>query len=370
MPASIRFAAQCFSSEAQSLSRSNTAQLVQGDLVTSMRCFFISRFRQSPTLFRPSPYLRYNETMERIDKAFKTFTWVDIVKPDHSDRVNLQKEFEIQAPDINSLFRKSRRSKISRYDSHAFVVLLYPVYDEKLRILNTAEVDIIVKPHTIVTITDGILPPMKKFVQRMRTDRDVESAATQSPERFIYEMVMTILDEAYLMLDHMDEDVDHIEEGIFNDQEREMVGEISIIRRNITDFRKIMQGQRSTLKYFEQFLCDNTTFVMTLKDTFYGNLISHTTEIWNILEGLKERIEALQETNESLISFRINDTIRVLTIISVTLLPLGVIAGVFGMNAEHTPFSGIDNDFWFFLGVMGLSLLITLYYFRRNGWIR
>lgn len=308
--------------------------------------------------------------MERTEKQFKTFRWIDVVKPDHSARASIQKEFNIQAPDINDLFRKSRRSKINCYDNYAFVVLLYPVYDEKMRVLNTAEVDIIVTRDTVVTIREGLLLPLKKFINGMRSDRDDESASTQSPERFIYEMVMAILYESYLMLDHMDEDVDNIEEAIFNEQEREMVGEISIVRRNITDFRKIMQGQRATLRHFERFIINHEGFVMTQKDTFYGDLIDHATEVWNILEGLKERIEALQETNESLISFKLNDTMRVLTILSVIMLPMAVIAGIFGMNARNMPFIGGSNDFWILISIMVLSLLITLYYFRRNGWIR
>jgi magnesium transporter len=87
-----------------------------------------------------------------------------------------------------------------------------------------------------------------------------------------------------------------------------------------------------------------------------------------MLENYKEVIEALEDTNESVISHRVNDVLRVLTVISVVLLPLTLVASVFGMNVR-VPGQGTIGAFWIIVGTMVVMLGGLLGLFRRRGWL-
>ena len=87
-----------------------------------------------------------------------------------------------------------------------------------------------------------------------------------------------------------------------------------------------------------------------------------------MLENYKEVVEALEETNESVISHRLNDIIRVLTSVSVVLLPLTLIASIWGMNVR-VPGEGSIEAFWIVIAAMAVLLVGMLAYFRKRGWL-
>ena len=102
---------------------------------------------------------------------------------------------------------------------------------------------------------------------------------------------------------------------------------------------------------------------------YFDNLVEHTKDIWDTLENQKDTINALQETNESLITFQLNDIMKLLTIISVIMLPAGLVASLFSTNAEYTPLVGTPGDFWMLVGLMGLVALGMIAFFRKKKWL-
>jgi Mg2+ and Co2+ transporter CorA len=172
------------------------------------------------------------------------------------------------------------------------------------------------------------------------------------------------------MIDHLIADCDNIQQAIFSGQERKMVSEILIIRRNITDFRKIMQIHKNVVKKSINHFTANPSFMMKKTDVYFESLLDNAKEIWDMLENLKERIEALQQTNESQISFTLSDTMRILTIISVFTFPLTLLATIFAMRVEGgMPFVGSVNGFWYIIGIMGCIWLIMIAIFKNRRWM-
>jgi magnesium transporter len=103
-------------------------------------------------------------------------------------------------------------------------------------------------------------------------------------------------------------------------------------------------------------------------EIYFDDIVDAHERIWDMLENDKEVIVALEETNESVISHRVNDVLRVLTSISVIVLPLTLIASIWGMNVG-VPGEGNHTDFWIILGVMAALLISMVVYFRRRGWL-
>ncbi len=103
-------------------------------------------------------------------------------------------------------------------------------------------------------------------------------------------------------------------------------------------------------------------------DVYFDDLTDASERIWDVLENFKEIAESLESSNESVLSHRLNDSLRILTAASVVLLPLTLIASVWGMNVP-VPGEGAAGSFWFIMGVMAILLVGMVLYFRRRGWL-
>jgi magnesium transporter len=103
-------------------------------------------------------------------------------------------------------------------------------------------------------------------------------------------------------------------------------------------------------------------------EVYFDDIVDAAERIWDMLENYKEVVEALEDTNESVLSHRVNDILRVLTAISVVVLPLTLIASIFGMNTG-VPWEGNIAGFWIIVGVMVAMLAGMIGYFRHRGWL-
>ncbi|MEA2397920.1 MAG: magnesium transporter, partial [Thermoleophilaceae bacterium] len=159
--------------------------------------------------------------------------------------------------------------------------------------------------------------------------------------------------------------LDRIEEEIFEGRAEEIVRDISNVKQEIINFRKIIRPQRPVLRDLER---TKQVYLPEEHELYFDDIVDASERVWDMLENYKEVVEALEETNESVISHRLNDAIRVLTSFSVVLLPLTLIASIWGMNV-HVLGQGSTEAFWVIIGVMIVVLVGMLAYFRRRGWL-
>ena len=137
------------------------------------------------------------------------------------------------------------------------------------------------------------------------------------------------------------------------------------MKQEIISYRKIIKPERSTLRLLERRV---ERFLPEELEIYYDDIVDASERIWDLLDNYKEVADALEQTNESVISHRQNDVLRLLTIFSVTMLPLTVITGVFGMNVLF-PGEGTHEAFWIILGVLAATLTGMVAFFRIKRWI-
>src|SRR5262249_53048286 len=147
----------------------------------------------------------------------------------------------------------------------------------------------------------------------------------------------------------------------------EVVRDISNVKQEIINFRKVIRPQRTVLHDLEN---AKQRFMAREGDleVYFDDIVDAHERIWDMLENYKEVIEALEETNESVLSHRVNDILRVLTSISVIVLPLTLIASIWGMNVG-VPGEGDTTDFFVVVGVMVVIMVGMVAWFRRRGWL-
>lgn len=291
-------------------------------------------------------------------KNKKSLKWIDIDGPSEKNLKKLQETYHFHDLDIVDCLSFTHRSKIDYYDDYTFVIFLYPIFVKKTREIIASEFDFWIGKNYLISAHNNSDNPLSALFNECKNKQSCkDKILTLPPERLMYEIHLRFVNYCMPMINHLDEDLDNIEKKIFNGYEKAMVKEISIIRRNITDYRKIVEPHKNILNKLMKHFKQNEIYSMNEKDVYFENLIDYAQEMWNALDSFKERIEALQETNESLIGFKLNDNMSLLTIVSLILIPVNLLATIFGMNTSNAPI----NDFWTLIGLISiLGLSITL----------
>jgi magnesium transporter len=137
------------------------------------------------------------------------------------------------------------------------------------------------------------------------------------------------------------------------------------VKQEIISYRKIIKPERSTLRLLERHV---PRFLPEDLELYFDDIVDAAERVWDLLDNYKEVVEALEDTNESVISHRQNDVLRVLTVFSVILLPLTVITGIFGMNVKF-PGEGQPIGFWTVIGVMAAIIVSLVGFFRYKRWL-
>jgi magnesium transporter len=292
--------------------------------------------------------------------------WINIERPRQIDRAWLEEHFDFHPLDYEDVFSRNQRPKVDEYDGYLFVVLHFPVFDKRVNRLNAAELDIFVGPDFLITLPNESLAPLQYVFDRCRTNEDVrEDMFNKGAGYLLYKVVDACVDASFPMLRKMGLKLERLEQAIFDEEaNREIVRDLSNAKQEIINFRKIVRPQRVALKDLER----TKRYVTGELDIYFDDINDASERVWDMLENFKEVIEGLENTNESVLSHRLNDSIRVLTAFSVIMLPLTLIASVLGMNVG-VPGQGSIHAFWITIAVMLSVLTGMILWFRRRGWL-
>jgi magnesium transporter len=292
--------------------------------------------------------------------------WINIERPRHADQAWLEERFDFHALDYEDVFSRNQRPKVDEYEEYLFIVLHFPRYDKTVSRLNAAELDIFVGPDYIITLPNEPLQPVEYLFERCRTNEELrEQLFSKGSGYLLYKIVDNCVDASFPMLRKIGNKLERIEEQIFEGRTMEVVRDISNAKQEIINFRKIVRPQRTTFRDLER---TKQRYIPDDLDIYFDDIIDAFERVWDMLENFREVIEGLESTNESAISHRVNDTLRVLTAFSVVILPLTLIASIWGMNVK-VPGEGESLPFFYVLGVMVVVLVGMLAFFRRRGFL-
>jgi magnesium transporter len=304
--------------------------------------------------------------VEQIDSS--GLRWVNIERPGGLEREWLEDNFEFHALDLEDVLSRNQRPKIDVYDDYLFIVLHFPVFDPAAGRLGTGELDLFVGPGYVVTIPNQPLQPVAYLFERCRAKEELrEQIFSRGSGYLLYRLVDDSFDYCFPMLRKIGNKLDALEDDIFEERAEEVVRDISNVKQEIINFRKVIRPQRPVLRDLERVKQRYLATDLDL-EIYFDDIVDAHERIWDMLENYKEVVGALAETNESVISHRVNDILRVLTSISVIVLPLTLIASIWGANV-HVPGEGDATAFWILLGAMVAMLVGMVAYFRNRGWL-
>ena len=305
----------------------------------------------------------------RQELAAHGLRWINIERPGSDEGAWLKGEFGFHSLDIEDVFSRNQRSKLDVYDEYLFLVMQLPGYEKVRRRLIALELDIFIGPDYLITLPNRPIPPLEALFERMSERPDlVESVFGRGSGYLLYKIVDACVDASFPMLRKMGLKLDQLEEDIFEEtRTSEIVREINDLKQEIIAFRRIVRPQRAVLRDLER---TKTRYLHAEDeiDIYFDDISDAAARIWDLLENYKEVIESLEATNESVLSHRLNDAIKVLNAVSVLVLPATLIASIWGMNVQLPQVGGLA-DWWILMIVMVLTIVVTVVYMRRRGWL-
>ncbi len=295
-------------------------------------------------------------------------TWVNIERPTPQDMETLRQRYPHFHPlDLEDCLSRIERPKIDEYEDYLFIIMQFPVFDASSRMSKPGEVDLFIGKGYLVTVHDGDLWPIANLFDDCQLDESVrEKHMSQGASRLMHDVIDRLVDYCFPILYKVDANIREIEEDIFTDEVPGVVRELSWVRRDIIALQRIVKPQIAILANLAQ---QDRPFIREDLDVYFDDVLDHLHKAWDMLQDHRDVIEGLDDTANTLASHRLGEIMKILTIISVILLPLTLLAGIYGMNIalpldENSPYS-----FGIILLVMAFMVAAMLLYFRRKRWI-
>jgi magnesium transporter len=298
--------------------------------------------------------------------SYKKLTWIDLESPTRDEVLSLSEEYQIPELVREEILKPTLRSKVDRYDNLIFLIMHFPVLaGGKSTHCIDQEIDFIIGRDFIITTHYEIIKPLREFTNLFEKNSVLDKRGLASHAGYLfYFMIKDLYAHSELELEHVNESIREIEKHIFSGKEVEMVAQISNVNRTLIDFKQAIRFHKEILSSFEtaarEFFGENFGYYLSAMNGEYN-------KVQSILDGHREILSDLHSTNDSLLTTKTNDTIKKLTIMTFIILPLTLIASIFGMNMSFV-FIHKVKDFYVVVLAMLVIASAMFVYFKGKKW--
>jgi magnesium transporter len=292
--------------------------------------------------------------------------WVNSIQSNADDMAYLRERFGFHPLDLEDCLSHIERPKIDEYDEYLFIVMHFPRYHKGRQVTRPSEVDFFIGPNFFVTVHDGSLKPMQHiWTACQNNEEERQQWMGKGVGRLFYNILDDIVDHIFPMLDKVGAKISDIEENMFTRDMPRILQHISLVRRDIIALRRVIRPQLNIIHNLER---KGRPYIQESLDVYFGDVADAYARASDIVEDYREVIEGLSATADSVTSYRINEIMRILTVISVIMLPLTLIAGIYGMNVI-LPLGSSPHGFLYVMLFMLLISVLMLAYFRHRHWL-
>jgi len=303
--------------------------------------------------------------MESLTRG--NLTWVNIEGPTEQETEYLAQNYHFHPLDLDDCLSRIQRPKIDEYKDYLFLVFHFPVFNKDARVTTPSQLSVFIGENYLITLHNGELKPLVKLFRECQVDKESqEEYFSKGSGYLLYRLIDRLVDYCLPILSKIGDNIEDSEDRIFSDRMSGAIREISVIRRDIISFRRIIWPMRAVIGSLEPKIRRFTKMDMAV---YFGDVVDHVDKIWDTLDEYKEVIEGLNYTHDSLATNRTNEVMRILTVIATILLPITVVASIFGMNIPLGPFR--DSPYSaLYISLICLAIISgMLYFFHRQHWI-
>lgn len=295
-------------------------------------------------------------------------TWVNIDQVDDEARKYLREHHSFHPLDMEDVETEQHAPKIDAYKEYLFIVLQFPQWDAAEKTVMAQEIDMFIGNNYLVTIQKTKSKEVKNFFYRCMNNQSVKDDwMNQTSGYLLYELIESLFHSTRPILNNIGKNISALEQEIFsgNQQSRAILG-LGMHRRNVLNFRRILDPERQIMSSLYNY---QKPFLGPELHIYFEDITDYLNNLWSIVNAYKDTIDGLHVTVESLLNRRVNKVISALTIISVSLLPLNLLSGIYGMNIAGLPFANDPIWVWAMFAVLAAMILAIIFIMKRQKWL-
>ncbi|MEK7606629.1 MAG: magnesium transporter CorA family protein [Patescibacteria group bacterium] len=295
------------------------------------------------------------------------FTWINAVRATEEETLYLEQTQNLHPLDAKECLPPLQRPKLIVRPEYLFMILTFPSFNRRTRELETEEIDLFIKKDSIITMHGGRHQALTNLFELLDMNKPHREELMSNPALFVSQLLDELLDSCFPLLLHISNDIEALTKKTLKGYTKETIHEILRIKTNIVAFRKMLQPHRDLLLRAQSLLPN--FFPIERHSHSFQKLIDHCREIWDNLETYNFAIDGLHQTHTTLISFRLNEIMRTLTVFSMVIFTLTLLATLFSIGANSTPFVGSPFGFWYIVALMLAGAWIGIAIFKKKGWL-
>ncbi|MGZ5487322.1 MAG: magnesium/cobalt transporter CorA [Candidatus Aminicenantales bacterium] len=298
-------------------------------------------------------------------KATSTVTWINVDGVhDASVIEKLGAYFEIHPLVLEDIMTTTQRPKTEDLGTAVYVVLRMIEFDEQSGGTSADQLSLILGPNYVLTFQETPGDCLDPVRDRIRGDKG--RIRKLGPDYLAYAVIDSVVDNYFFVLEKLGERIDTLEEQLIAEPRRELLGEIHSLKREMIELRKSVWPLREVVSGLER---SESPLIKESTGPFLRDLYDHAIQVIDTVESFREMLSSMVETYLSSLSNRMNEIMKVLTIISTIFIPITFLVGLYGMNFVHFPEIRWRWGYAFVWLLIISSVAGMFSFFRRKKWL-
>ncbi|MCL5432620.1 MAG: magnesium transporter CorA family protein [Patescibacteria group bacterium] len=332
-------------------------------------------------------------------------SFVDVVNPGNTEMKYLRNNYDFDSLHLDDFTNKTQVSKVEVYKKYSLIVLDFPYFtkngeqktqngisktiaekiinvpkaaiaplpipqfsgSEKKRRIFTSQVAFFIGKNYLVVLHDGNLTQIDEvFSQCQKTLQNRNKYMSEGAVFLAYKIIDVLVDSCFPIINDISSKIDKIDRELEKFQSKKTIEDISLTKRNLVFFQTMIKPMRPMFTQLEEGKYSELNGFM---QPYWGNVLDHLIKIWERLEDNRELIEGISMSNESILSYKNNEIVKFLTVITSVAFPFVIINNLYSMNIVGLPLAQDAMIVWILFGIIFLSGTGILIYFKFRDWI-
>ena len=292
-------------------------------------------------------------------------TWVNVDGLHEADIIEkIGRHFDVHPLSLEDIMHTEQRPKMEDFDDYIFIIFKMFYHDAAADHLKTEQVSLLLGPTWVISFQEEEGDVFEPIRQRIRNAKG--RIRKMGADYLAYALMDAVVDNYFLVLEKIGERVEDIEEEVVSDPDPETLQHIHRLKRELILLRKSVWPLREVIGGMER---AETDLIDQKTGIYLRDVYDHTIQIIDTIETFRDMVSGMLDIYLSSVSNRMNEVMKVLTVIATIFIPLTFIAGVYGMNFAHMPELDWRWSYplvWLTMTVIAVAMLI---YFRRKEWL-
>jgi len=286
--------------------------------------------------------------------------WVDVTDPTKSDLEKLAQSFPLHHLTLEDCSKTGNRVKLEQFEEYIFIIT-YGLESSKKDTL-AFQMNFVLGKNFLLTVHKE---KISSFDSLKSDGKRLQNFISRGPDLLMHHLMDMEIDFYFPVLDEIEDQIDELEEEVYRNIDQKVLGRMFRLKRQLLTIRKRVGPQKEIVLMLTQ---KSFPFISEESSAYYRDIYDHIIRINESIDDYREILSNTLEVHLSMVSNRMNEVMKALTIVATVMLPLTVLTGIYGMNL-NIPESHIDFMYYVVLSLMVIIAAIMIFYFRRKRWI-